>query len=80
MKKNCKACKYCFMEPSDMNLTCGHPDSGPFGKYVHRGPIAHCGLDRTKFEQHPLRTEDGRLKTPSDSEPQTHEQENRAAR
>jgi hypothetical protein len=60
-KKNCQACKHCFMEPSDMNFTCGHPDSGTFGLYVTRGPVPHCG-DYTKFEQHPMRNPDGSLK------------------
>lgn len=59
--KNCAACKHSFMEPDD-ELTCGHPDSGFMGKYVHRGPVPHCGPDRTKFEQHPLRNPDGTLK------------------
>lgn len=63
-KLNCAACSYCFMEPSDMNFTCGHPDAGVFGKSVNHAASkkGHCGPDRPKFEQHPGRTPDGRLR------------------
>ena len=44
-----------------IGLVCGHPDSGPFGKFLNYGPIEHCGSDRTKFKQHPLRNTDGSL-------------------
>lgn len=62
--KNCHACAYSFMEPSDMNLTCGHPAAGSFGVYTYRAAAegGHCGPDRLKFKQHPLRNEDGTLK------------------
>ena len=59
--ENCRACRYSYMEPDD-DLTCGHPDSGAFGLYCHRAPPEHCGPERTKFEQHPLRNPDGTLK------------------
>jgi hypothetical protein len=63
VKKNCHACKYSFMEPGDMNLTCGHPDAGPVGKYTRMAAAAdgHCGPELPKFEQHPLRGADGSL-------------------
>ena len=57
----CFACAYSYMEP-DSDLVCGHPDSGTFGKFVHRGPVEHCGPDYSKFKQHPLRNPDGTLK------------------
>jgi len=62
--KKCQACAHCFMEPSDMNFTCGHNDAGTFGVYVHRATAAdgHCGPELSKFEQHPLRNPDGTLK------------------
>ncbi len=52
------------MEPSDMNFTCGHPDAGAFGIYTHRATAegGHCGPERSKFKQHPLRNADGTLK------------------
>jgi hypothetical protein len=59
--KKCEACRFSFMEPDDMNLTCGHKDSGTFGLYVHRAVEQHCGPDLSKFEQHPLRGADGSL-------------------
>jgi len=73
-KKNCGACAHSYMGPSDNELVCGHPDAGGFGRYtsiaaegrLRDGSIdlsqAHCGPDRLKFEQHPLRNEDGSLK------------------
>ena len=63
MNKNCKACRYCFMEPSDDQFCCGHPDAGPLGIHtVHAaGEGGHCGPDRPKFEQHPCRTPTGDL-------------------
>jgi hypothetical protein len=64
MTKDCKACAYCFMEPSDMNFTCGHPDAGTLGLYVHRATAeeGHCGPELLKFKQHPLRKPNGDLK------------------
>ncbi len=64
-EKNCKACRYCFMEPSDMNFTCGHPDAGSMGTYIHHASAAdgHCGPELTKFEQHPKRTPEGDLQS-----------------
>jgi len=57
------------MEP-DGPLTCGHSDAGPFGKSIAwRSPVSprlegkFCGPDATQFEQHPLRNEDGSLKS-----------------
>ena len=61
MQKNCKSCKFSYMEPCDMNLICGHSDSGQMGLYVLRGPAKHCGPERIKWEQHPMRTENGDL-------------------
>lgn len=72
--KNCHACRYSFMEPDDTELVCGHKGAGVAGVYtriaadglardgtVHLA-LAHCGPERLKFEQHPLRNEDGSLK------------------
>lgn len=63
--KSCKACAYCYMEPSDMNFVCGHPDAGIVGKYtrVAASKDGHCTENKIKFEQHPLRTEQGDLKS-----------------
>lgn len=65
MIPNCQACSHCFMEPDDMNFVCGHPDAGSAGIYLRHAvaPDGHCGPDRTKFEQHPLRNPDGTLKS-----------------
>lgn len=60
-EKTCSACAYSFMEP-DGPLCCGHKDSGPFGLSLRRGPPQHCGPDRARFEQHPLRSPSGELK------------------
>ena len=60
-KKNCHACRYSFMEPSDMNLTCGHRDAGAFGLHIYKEPLEHCP-DYLKFEQHPGRNPNGSLK------------------
>jgi len=51
------------MEPDD-DFCCGHPDAGAFGTYVRSAasPGGHCGPERPKFEQHPLRKPDGLLK------------------
>ena len=70
-EKNCWACAHSYMEPDSPALICGHKDSGDVGKYVtgiapngkERGPVAHCGPERKKFEQHPLRNADGSLKS-----------------
>jgi hypothetical protein len=54
------------MEPGEARLICGHIDSGKFGKYLNGlskpEPMAHCGPERTKFEQHPMRNPNGSLK------------------
>jgi hypothetical protein len=60
--KCCKACRYSGIEPSDMNLTCGHPDAGVFGLHIWKEPLEHCP-DFIKFEQHPGRNPDGTLKS-----------------
>jgi hypothetical protein len=49
------------------NIVCGHEDSGIFGIYLHsaKAPYRegeHCGPNRSKFEQHPMRQENGDLK------------------
>lgn len=64
--KTCLACAHCGTEPDDPRFICGHKDAGEFGLYL-RGltvvqPAKHCGEERSKFEQHPLRNEDGSLK------------------
>jgi hypothetical protein len=64
--KNCKACRFCYMEPDDMNFICGHKDAGVFGLYIHRAVDGHCGQELTKFEQHPLRDEEGNLRGAED--------------
>lgn len=63
VEKNCRACKHSLMEPDD-DLACGHPDAGSVGTYAYiaAGPSGHCGAERPKFEQHPLRHPDGELK------------------
>lgn len=63
--KNCKACKYCGMEPDDMNFICFHSDAGGWGQYTKHTikETGHCGPELKKFEQHPLRNTDGSLKT-----------------
>ncbi len=58
---DCKACAHCYMELSDWNFICGHPESGTFGKYLHNGIPEHCGEQKTNFEQHPGRGVDGSL-------------------
>lgn len=59
--KTCKACSFCGSEPDEPFLICGHPDAGTFGSYLRKEPLDHCP-DFSKFEQHPLRNEDGSLK------------------
>lgn len=64
--KDCRACAYCGIEPSDMNLVCGHPNAGLMGTYLHiennpRRDGNFCGPNAVAFEQHPLRHEDGSL-------------------
>jgi len=60
---NCRACRYCFMEPDD-DFCCGHPDAGSVGQYVRvaASKDGHCGPQRPKFDQHPLRNPDGTLR------------------
>lgn len=60
---NCRACRHSYVDPSAEYLVCGHPDAGFFGIYAHHASAqdGHCGPDLPKFEQHPLRTPDGRL-------------------
>lgn len=70
--KNCRACRFSYMEPSGPALLiCGV--EGGFGSYLNprlgnesfagRGPETPiCGSDRPKFEQHPGRNPDGTLK------------------
>ena len=64
-KKTCFACRYSGMEPSDLNLTCEHPDltNGVhrFGLHIYKEPLEHCP-DFSKFEQHPGRNPNGSLK------------------
>lgn len=64
--KPCNACSHCGYEPDEPYPICKHPDSGVFGLYVGNGrgpdsPGGHCGPERTKFQQHPLRTPEGNL-------------------
>lgn len=64
--RNCQACSFCYYEPDADYPICGHPDSGTMGLFVGNGhgpdsPGGHCGPERTKFEQHPLRTPEGGL-------------------
>lgn len=51
------------MEPDD-DFCCGHADAGPVGTYVRVAAAegGHCGPTRPKFQQHPLRQENGDLK------------------
>lgn len=72
-EKNCRACAHSYMGPGDDELVCGHADAGIVGTYAriasvglkHNGSVdlslAHCGPERAKFEQHPLRNPDGSL-------------------
>lgn len=61
---NCYACKHSYMEPDDGRLVCGHKDAGSLGVYADRAVREgeHCGPERPKFGQHPLRNPDGSLK------------------
>lgn len=58
---NCRACSFCSMEPDDDRLICGHPDAGPAGLYMDPAPAKHCGPNRSKFKQHPMRNANGDL-------------------
>ncbi len=62
-EKNCRACRFCYMEPDD-DFVCGHKDAGQFGIYTKHAAAkgGHCGPERPKFEQHPLRHPNGDLK------------------
>lgn len=64
MAKNCHACAHSYMGPDDDKLVCGHTDAGVMGKYAEVAtlPEGHCGPERPKFEQHPLRNPDGSLR------------------
>jgi len=64
MNDKCAACAKSYMEPNDMNLVCGHPDGGMYGIYARLAvqEDGHCGPERKKFSQHPLRNADGTLK------------------
>lgn len=66
--RNCFACAHSFMEP-DNDLCCGHDDAGIVGTYTRRAaaPGGHCGPERPKFQQHPLRNPDGTLKMTVDT-------------
>ena len=59
---NCRACKFCYLD--DMDFICGHSNAGQFGKLVRitSSENGHCGINRPKFKQHPLREENGDLK------------------
>lgn len=61
--KNCRACAHSYMEP-DSDLVCGHPDAGFAGIYARHASAeaGHCGPERPKFQQHPLRKPNGDLK------------------
>lgn len=65
-RKTCLACAHCGTEPDDPRFICGHKDAGEFGVYLrllsNPLPAKHCGDDRAKFEQHPMRNENGSLK------------------
>lgn len=74
-ERKCLACASCFMEPDDMNFTCGHKDAGPYGIYIHHATapeserkegaapgFGHCGPARSKFKQHPDRHPNGNIK------------------
>lgn len=67
MEKNCRACAFSYLDMESGNIVCGHEDSGIFGIYLHsaKAPYRegeHCGPNRSKFEQHPMRQENGDLK------------------
>jgi len=64
--RNCGACTYSGIEPDDMDLTCGHPGAGTFGRHVRREPpdFEWC-RGYGSFVQHPLRNPDGSLKPTS---------------
>lgn len=59
--KNCHACTFSYMEPSEPNLICGHKKSGTFGLFLYRGRPDHC-KNFENFKQHPRRNPDGSLK------------------
>lgn len=61
-RRECRLCAHSYFEPDGDYPVCGHKDSGMFGLYVGNGhgpdtAGGHCGPDRVKFEQHPLRQE-----------------------
>lgn len=60
--KPCTACKHCYMD-MNMDFICGHPDAGEFGKFIRVATKSdgHCGINKSKFEQHPNRNEDGTI-------------------
>lgn len=72
----CHACAYSGMEPDGPpELICGHDDAGGFGIFTRlaAGPGGHCGPDRPKFEQHPLRNSDGSLRNDEPARPDPYE-------
>lgn len=62
--KDCRACANCYLDMSDINFICDHIDSEVFGKLtrIASSENGHCGIDKTKFEQHPNRQENRDLK------------------
>lgn len=59
----CSACAFSGIEPMDMDLTCGHPSSGPMGLHVMTvNRTKACGKEGKFFKQHPYRTKEGYLK------------------
>ncbi len=76
-EKSCRACAHSYLEPDASYPVCGHKDAGTFGVYTHRATqvekdptnegIGHCGPERSKFEQHPLRNPDGTFKSDTKS-------------
>lgn len=63
----CRACKHCGQEPRNQEFVCRHPDAGVVGVYIPiaTAPSGHCGPERPKFEQHPLRTPEGDPRPPA---------------
>lgn len=68
MDKNCYACTHSYMEPDSPYLICGHRQEGPFGKFIYNSEKALDTCEFKKFEQHPLRNEDGSLKSKDQNE------------
>jgi len=60
----CTACQHSYMGPANKELVCGHKGAGLLGTYARlaSGSDGHCGPEKLRFAQHPLRNTNGSLK------------------